>query len=125
MKLSGVQSCSFGVRVSAVIATRAKRSTLRCFGRARANWFLTFSSESRPLRVRGLLAICVFSVVMVVWFGWLKCKCVKKCGDSEACSDSEGVEGDDADDWWVVVHNYLYCFMLAIRLLFLIPYRTQ
>ena len=71
MNDSGVHSCSFGVRVSAVIATRAKRSALRCFGNASANWFLTLSSESSPFKVRGFVfgAISVFSVVMVVWFG--------------------------------------------------------
>lgn len=33
-----MQSCSFGVRVKAVIATLEKRSAVRCLGKARANW---------------------------------------------------------------------------------------
>ena len=76
MKLSGVHSCSLGVRVSAVIATRAKRSAFRCFGSARANCALTLSSDSKPFSVRGFDGLVIsFSgcMILVSWDNDEKC----------------------------------------------------
>ena len=67
IKLAGVQSASFGVRVSAVIATRANRSAVRCFGNASANCARMDSELMISFKPCGFFV--VISDFMVLCFG--------------------------------------------------------
>ena len=57
MKLSCEQDASFGVRVSAVIATRPNRSGERCLGSDAANWLRIASDDRSAFNSRVLVVI--------------------------------------------------------------------